>query len=172
MKASTSLAGLDPGHKLYGGPVKLGRLVELAQADFAADGIDGDIAIAGGALDGVERVLQTQLRPGDRVAVEDPCWPRITDLVRALGLQPEPVRVDQRGPVPHELARALARGARAAIVTHAARTRPGRPSTPSAAACCATYWTSTRWPSSSRTTTSRPSPARPMSRCTNRAPDG
>jgi hypothetical protein len=117
MKASTSLAGLDPGHKLYGGPVKLGRLVELAQADFAADGIDGDIAIAGGALDGVERVLQTQLRPGDRVAVEDPCWPRITDLVRALGLQPEPVRADQRGPVPDELARALARGARAAIVT-------------------------------------------------------
>jgi len=112
-----ALAGLDPGHKLYGGPVKLGRLVELAQADFAADGIDGDIAIAGGALDGVERVLQTQLRPGDRVAVEDPCWPRIADLVRALGLQPEPVRVDQRGPVPDELARALARGARAAIVT-------------------------------------------------------
>jgi DNA-binding transcriptional MocR family regulator len=112
-----ALAGLDPGHKLYGGPVKLGQLVELAGADFAADGIGGDIAVAGGALDGVERVLQTQLRPGDRVAVEDPCWPRITDLVRALGLQPEPVRVDQRGPVPDELARALARGARAAIVT-------------------------------------------------------
>src|SRR6266581_1734133 len=107
-----ALASLDPGHKLYGGPVKLGRLVELAQADFAADGIHGDIAIAGGALDGIERVLQTQLRPGDRVAVEDPCWPRIADLVRALGLQPEPARVDQGGLVPDELARALARAAR------------------------------------------------------------
>jgi DNA-binding transcriptional MocR family regulator len=112
-----ALASLDPGHKLYGGPVKLDRLVELARADFAADGISGDIAIAGGALDGVERILQTQLRPGDRVAVEDPCWPRIADLVRALGLQPEPVRVDEYGPVPDELARALARGARAVIVT-------------------------------------------------------
>ena len=112
-----ALAGLDPGHKLYGGPVKLARLVELAEAGFAADGIAGDIAVVGGALDGIERVLQTQLRPGDRVAIEDPTWPRITDLVRALGLQPEPVRVDQRGPVPGELARALEHGARAVIVT-------------------------------------------------------
>ncbi len=112
-----ALASLDSGHKLYGGPVKLARLVELAEAGFAADGITGDIAVAGGALDGIERVLQTQLRPGDRVAVEDPTWPRITDLVQALGLQPEPVRVDQRGPVPAELARALERGARAVIVT-------------------------------------------------------
>ncbi len=112
-----ALARLDPGHKLYGGPVKLPLLVELAEAGFAADGITGDIAIVGGALDGIERVLQTQLRPGDRVAVEDPTWPRITDLVQALGLQPEPVRVDQRGPVPGELTRALGRGARAVIAT-------------------------------------------------------
>src|SRR5580693_3215068 len=89
----------------------------LAEAGFAADGITGDIAVVGGALDGIERVLQTQLRPGDRVAIEDPTWPRITDLVQALGLQPEPVRVDQRGPIPGELARALERGAQAVIVT-------------------------------------------------------
>jgi DNA-binding transcriptional MocR family regulator len=112
-----ALAGLDPGHKLYGGPVKLALLVELAGAGFAADGITGDVAVVGGALDGIERVLQTQLRPGDRVAIEDPTWPRIADLVRALGLQPEPVRVDQRGPVPGELARALQHGAQAVIVT-------------------------------------------------------
>jgi DNA-binding transcriptional MocR family regulator len=112
-----ALARLDPGHKLYGGPVKLPRLVELAEAGFAADGITGDIAVVGGALDGIERVLQTQLRPGDRVAVEDPTWPRITDLVHALGLQPEPVRIDQHGPVPGELARVLERGVQAVIVT-------------------------------------------------------
>jgi DNA-binding transcriptional MocR family regulator len=112
-----ALAGLDPRHKLYGGSVKLPRLVQLAEAGFAADGITGDIAIVGGALDGIERVLQTQLRPGDRVAVEDPTWPRIADLVQALGLQPEPVRVDQRGPITGDLARALERGAQAVIVT-------------------------------------------------------
>ena len=77
----------------------------------------GELAIAGGAMDGIERVLQAHLRAGDRVAVEDPGWPRIGDLVRALGLRPEPVAVDQQGPIPGELARALERGARAVIVT-------------------------------------------------------
>jgi len=112
-----ALARLDPEHKLYGGPIKLARLAELAEADFAADQITGDIAIVGGALDGIERVLQTQLRPGDRVVVEDPSWPRIADLVHAVGLRPEPVRIDQRGLVPAELERALERGAKAVIAT-------------------------------------------------------
>jgi DNA-binding transcriptional MocR family regulator len=112
-----ALASLDPGHKLYGGPIKLARLVELAEADFEADGIGGDIAVVGGALDGIERVLQTQLRPGDRVVVEDPSWPRIADLILALGLIPEPVPVDRRGLVPAPLERALRLGARAVIAT-------------------------------------------------------
>lgn len=112
-----ALSHIDPEHKLYGGPIKLERLAALAKADFAADGIAGDIAVVGGALDGIERILQTQLRPGDRVVVEDPGWPRITDLVRGLGLQPEPVRVDQRGLIPDELERAFDRGAKAVITT-------------------------------------------------------
>jgi DNA-binding transcriptional MocR family regulator len=112
-----ALASIDPAHKLYGGPVNLPRLAQLAEADFARDGITGDIAVVGGALDGIERVLQTQLRPGDRVVVEDPTWPRITDLVRAAGLTPAPVRIDQQGLVPDELDRALRPGARAVIVT-------------------------------------------------------
>ena len=112
-----ALARLDPEHKLYGGPIKLAQLVEPAEADFAADGVVGDIAVVGGALDGIERVLQTQLRHGDRVVVEDPSWPRITDLVRALGLQPEPAPVDERGLVPDGLELALQRGAKAVIAT-------------------------------------------------------
>jgi DNA-binding transcriptional MocR family regulator len=112
-----ALARLDPQHKLYGGPNKLAVLVELAEADFAADGIAGDVAVVGGALDGLERVLQTQLRPGDRVVVEDPSWPRIADLLQALGLEPEPAAVDQRGLLPDALERALRRGARAVIAT-------------------------------------------------------
>ncbi len=112
-----ALARLDPEHKLYGGPIRLPQLVGLAEADFAADGIDGDVAVVGGALDGIERVLQTQLRPGDRVVVEDPSWPRITDLLLALGLEPVPARVDQGGLVPDALERALRRGAQAVIAT-------------------------------------------------------
>ena len=111
------LAQLDPGHKLYGGPIKLAALVELAEADFAAEGVDGEIAVLGGALDGIERVLQTRLLPGDRVVVEDPCWPRITDLLHALGLELEPARLDQGGIVPDALEQALRRGAKAAVVT-------------------------------------------------------
>ena len=110
-------ARLDPEHKLYGGPAKLPQLVDLAADDFAADGVHGEIAILGGALDGIERALQTQLLPGDRVAVEDPCWPRINDLLLALGFVLEPVAVDRAGIVPEDLEHALQRGARAVIAT-------------------------------------------------------
>jgi DNA-binding transcriptional MocR family regulator len=112
-----ALARLDGAHKLYGGPIKLPQLTELAIADFARDRIHGEVAVTGGALDGMERVLQAQLRAGDRVVVEDPCWPRIPDLVRALGLQPEPVLIDERGLLPDGLESALRRGARAVIAT-------------------------------------------------------
>jgi DNA-binding transcriptional MocR family regulator len=112
-----ALARIDRSHKLYGGRTKLPQLVELATADFAADGIRGEIGITAGALDGIERALQSQLRPSDRVAVEDPSWPRIGDLVRALGLQLEPVLIDERGLLPDQLAVALERGARAVIAT-------------------------------------------------------
>jgi DNA-binding transcriptional MocR family regulator len=112
-----ALVPFEPTHKLYGGPAKLDALVELAKADFAGDGIHGELAVVGGALDGIERVLQAELRHGDRVVLEDPIWPRIADLVHALGLQAEPALVDERGLVPAELERALGRGARAVIVT-------------------------------------------------------
>jgi DNA-binding transcriptional MocR family regulator len=112
-----AFARLRPEHKLYGGETKLPALVAQAEADFGADGIHGDLAVTGGALDAIERALQTELRRGDRVALEDPTWPRIADLVRALGLVIEPVAVDRHGVDPDALGAALRRGARAAIVT-------------------------------------------------------
>ena len=111
------LARIDPAHTFYGGPAVLPQLAQIARAGFAADGITGDIAVAGGALDAIERVLQAELRPGDRVGVEDPSWPRIGDLVNAIGLRVEPIAVDQAGPVPDQLAAALQAGARAIIAT-------------------------------------------------------
>jgi len=111
------LAGLVPSHRLYGAPAKLPELASLAAAEFAADGIEGEIAITGGALDAVERALQTELRLGDRVVVEDPSWPRIGDLVLALGFEVEPVPVDRRGLDPVALDAALRRGARAVVTT-------------------------------------------------------
>jgi DNA-binding transcriptional MocR family regulator len=111
------LARVDPKHKLYGGLTNLPELVAQAESEFAGDGISGEIAVTGGALDAIERALQTELRVGDRVVVEDPSWPRIADLVRSLGLGIEPVPVDRRGLDPEQLEGALRRGARAVIVT-------------------------------------------------------
>jgi DNA-binding transcriptional MocR family regulator len=110
-------ARLDATHRLYGIPAKLPELVTQAEQEFARDDIRGDIAVTGGALDAIERALQTELRLGDRVVVEDPSWPRIGDLVHALGLKLEPVEVDDRGLDPDRLEAALRRGARAVIAT-------------------------------------------------------
>ena len=117
---------LAPTPRLYGAAPVLGPLAELAQAGFRADGIDlAGITVAGGALDAIERALQAHLRPGMRVAVEDPGYAGLLDLLDALGLSVEPVAVDDSGPLPEALAAALRRGARAAIFTPRAQNPTG-----------------------------------------------
>ncbi|MFE3074006.1 aminotransferase class I/II-fold pyridoxal phosphate-dependent enzyme [Streptomyces sp. NPDC059247] len=99
----------------------------LARAAFDADGVpDGPVGVASGSLDAVERVLAARLRPGDAVAVEDPGWGSLLDLVPALGLRPVPVAVDDEGPLPGEVERAVRKdGARAVIVTDRAQNPTG-----------------------------------------------
>jgi DNA-binding transcriptional MocR family regulator len=83
------------------------------------------LTVTAGALDGLERILTAHLRAGDRVAVEDPCWANLLDLIAALGLHPLPVPVDDDGPDPAGLRLALARGASAVIVTSRAQNPTG-----------------------------------------------
>ncbi|MGH3715368.1 MAG: GntR family transcriptional regulator, partial [Micromonosporaceae bacterium] len=105
------LARLTPPPSGYerGGVVP--ELASLAAARLAADGVPADaVTLTNGALDGIERVLGAWLASGDLVAVEDPGWGNLLDLVAALGLRTAPVPVDQDGPDPDGLAAALRAG--------------------------------------------------------------
>src|SRR6201996_2469346 len=111
---------------LYGDPAVSPELAEYAQSSLTADGVPAEhIAVTAGALDGIERVLTAQLRPGDRVAVEDPGWANLLDLLAALGFPAEPIRVDDDGPLTADVARALSRGVRAVVVTTRAQNPTG-----------------------------------------------
>jgi DNA-binding transcriptional MocR family regulator len=120
------LAGLKLKPRLYGEPTNVPALIETARRYVEADGIDGSsITIVGGALDGIERVLQAHLRPGDRVIVEDPGYSSILDLLKTLGLTAAPVPIDDSGPVPGAFERTLALGASACIITPRAQNPVG-----------------------------------------------
>ncbi|MFG2141545.1 aminotransferase class I/II-fold pyridoxal phosphate-dependent enzyme [Streptomyces sp. NPDC048650] len=111
---------------LYGSPAVDDDLEALARAAFLRDRVpEAPIAVTSGSLDAIERVLAAHLRPGDTVAVEDPGWGSLLDLIPALGLRPVPVAVDDDGPLPGRLARALQEGVRAVVVTDRAQNPTG-----------------------------------------------
>ncbi len=113
-----SLARLRLPVRLYGEAPSLPALVAVARERLEADGIPAEaLCVVSGALDGIERVIEAHLRPGDRVAVENPGYAALFDLLRARGLALEPVAVDERGMRPAALREALARGADAVVIT-------------------------------------------------------
>ena len=104
------------------------ELVDAARPRLATGGVPvhtAAVTVTSGTLDAIERVLSVRLRPGDAVAVEDPGWANLLDLLAALDLRPVPVAVDDDGPVPDALVAALAGGARAAVVTARAQNPTG-----------------------------------------------
>jgi DNA-binding transcriptional MocR family regulator len=111
------LRRMEVPRQLYGDSPMEPRLLELARAELSSAGIDpAAIAVTSGALDGIERALDARLRPGDLVAVEDPGFAGLFDLLRAMGLALRPVPVDERGMLPGELAGALEEGAAAVVL--------------------------------------------------------
>ncbi|WP_141203858.1 aminotransferase class I/II-fold pyridoxal phosphate-dependent enzyme [Streptomyces griseorubiginosus] len=111
---------------LYGDATVDPELARLARGALDADGVPaGPLAVASGSLDVIERVLAAHLKPGDTVAVEDPGWGSLLDLVPALGLRVAPVGVDDEGPLAEDVRRALESGARALIVTDRAQNPTG-----------------------------------------------
>ena len=112
------LRNLRADGQRYGGPAVVPELETLARRKLAEDGVEVNrITLASGALDAVDRALTALFRPGDMVAVEDPGYAALFDLVRAHGLLLAPVAVDDGGPVPAALEDALDSGARGVVIT-------------------------------------------------------
>lgn len=104
--------------RLYGDATALPELTALAREQLHRDGVPSEsLCVVSGALDGIERVLEEHLRPGDRIAVENPGYAALFDLLRARGLSLEAVELDERGMRPGALRGALARGASAVLIT-------------------------------------------------------
>ena len=117
---------LDGQPGLYSGPPNRPSLLTLAAKQFESDHIPAThLALMGGALDAIERILQAHLRPGDRVAVEDPGFNEIFDLVGALGLVVIPVAIDECGLLPAALEHVLTNGVHACIFTPRAQNPMG-----------------------------------------------
>lgn len=123
---SAALSCLQSRQVLYGEAPYDAELLQLARARFDAHGVPSEhVSVVGGALDGIERVLLAHLRPGDRVAVEDPGFTGVLDLLGAVGLNPVGVAVDDEGPLPNALDAALRHGAQALILTPRAQNPTG-----------------------------------------------
>lgn len=122
---STALRRVALEQRLYGDELNDPELLALARDQFRHDGVAAEhVAIVSGALDGLERVLREHLRAGDRVAVEDPCFTGVLDLLSALSLIAVPVRVDDQGLLPADLRKAI-RSCSAVIVTPRAQNPTG-----------------------------------------------
>ncbi len=99
-----------------------------AAADMlAADQIDpSHFTVTSGAMDAIEKILgSNDLRPGDRVGVEDPGHIPVHQLVRSFGLHLVPLAVDDHGVRPNSLQGALEQGLAGLIVTPRAHNPTG-----------------------------------------------
>ena len=114
----SALQQIDPSARLYGEAAHHPKLVALMQRELSEDGVPaGPMCIVSGAMEGIDRVLSEHLRPGDRVAVEDPGFTGILDMVASRGLSLLPVAVDDQAMQPESLREAIKSGAKALIIT-------------------------------------------------------
>ncbi|CAL8972773.1 Vitamin B6 salvage pathway transcriptional repressor PtsJ [Cellulomonas sp. T2.31MG-18] len=91
------------------------------------------LTVVDGAVDALARTLDVTCGFGDRVAVEDPGFPPLFDLLDQLGLERVPVTLDAHGMVPDSLGAALAAGASAVVLQPRAHNPTGVSLTPTRA---------------------------------------
>jgi DNA-binding transcriptional MocR family regulator len=70
------------------------------------------LTVVDGAMDAHSQFVAAHLRFGDRVAVEQPCFPPLLDLLEMAGVVPLPVAYDEHGPVVDDLVAAVGAGAK------------------------------------------------------------
>ena len=117
-KLAPALAAIRREQTLYDEDPNHPELVQVGLSLFQADGVPTTgICTVNGSLDGIERALAEHLFPGDRIAVEDPCFTGVLDLIRSRGLVPVPVALDQSGILHEALTEALKLKPKALIVT-------------------------------------------------------
>jgi DNA-binding transcriptional MocR family regulator len=117
---------LSSSARLYGDSPVNSALGTFAAGEFAADDVDAShLAVTSGALDGMERLFREHLRPGDRIAVEDPSAAAILDLVGGCGFNALALEIDADGLRPDSLSAALAHGARCVVMTPRAQNPTG-----------------------------------------------
>jgi DNA-binding transcriptional MocR family regulator len=120
-----SLDGLSKPH-LYGDETILPELRVLAMNWLAPHCPESPhLELANGAIDAIERIITGVLIPGDRVAVEDPCYLGTMNALRLSGMQAIGVEIDSEGMVPKALDATLKAGARAVLITPRAHNPTG-----------------------------------------------
>ncbi|MCL3860281.1 aminotransferase class I/II-fold pyridoxal phosphate-dependent enzyme [Actinotalea sp. K2] len=91
------------------------------------------LTVVDGAVDAMSRVLEQITGFGDRVAIENPCFPPVIDLVEQFGLEAVPVDLDRHGMRPDRLASALEAGATVVVIQPRAHNPTGVSLTPTRA---------------------------------------
>lgn len=86
-------------------PSVLPELREVALHDWPYP--TPDVAVVDGAMDGVDLVVRTQVRRGDRVAIEHPAYTPFVDLLESVSAHIVPLEMDDEGIRVGELERAL-----------------------------------------------------------------
>jgi DNA-binding transcriptional MocR family regulator len=118
----------DSGYEptLYGEPVFDAELQRLAHGWLGPDCRQPyRLTLTHGAVDAIERLFAAYLMPGDKVAVEDPCFLGSLNTLRCAGLEAAPVAMDAQGMLPKALETALAAGAQAVLCTPRAQNPTG-----------------------------------------------
>lgn len=112
--------------RCYGGSAINPGLEKAGREWFSRD-VPGPfgLGLTHGAVDAIERLMTGYLTPGEKIAVEEPCFLSSINAIRSLGYVPAGVPVDRHGLLPGPLRETLEAGAQVVIVTPRAHNPTG-----------------------------------------------